>query len=78
MDAAYLILRLIEAGHTPVGAEAWARGLPCFRRVDSKALTAFAVHIAGMWTHWADHDPEPGKVHRAELARGYAWWRLSR
>lgn len=77
VDSAFLILRLIDAGHTPLRAEEWARSLSCFAGVDAETVTAFMVYVAGMWTHWADHDPVPGKLHRAELVRDYAAWRLA-
>ncbi|MER5390091.1 hypothetical protein [Saccharopolyspora sp. NPDC002686] len=79
VDPAYLVLRLVEAGHEPSGAETWARReLPAFAAVDDQTVTAFAAYIAGMWTHWAVTDDEPGKQHRAQLARNYATWRLHR
>lgn len=77
VDAAFLILRLIDAGHAPLRAEEWARSLSCFAGVDAETLTAFMVYVAGMWTHWADHDPVPGKRHRAQLVRDYAAWRVA-
>lgn len=77
VDGAFLILRLIDAGHAPLRAEEWARSLACFRDVEPEAVTAFMVYVAGMWTHWADHDPVPGKLHRAQLVRDYAAWRVS-
>lgn len=76
MDAAYMVLRLVDAGSTPADAEAWAWSLSCCAGLNDAALTAFAVYVAGMWTYWAVTDDRPGKQHRARLARRYASWRL--
>ncbi|PKW15335.1 hypothetical protein [Saccharopolyspora spinosa] len=71
------MLRLVEAGHEPNDAEAWARReLPAFAAVDDDAVTAFACYLAGLWTYWAVTDDDGGKRHRARLARTYAAWRL--
>ncbi|MGW1677704.1 phosphotransferase family protein [Saccharopolyspora sp. NPDC002376] len=79
VDPAYLVLRLVEAGHEPSDAETWARReLPAFAEADDQTVTTFAAYLAGMWTHWAVTDDEPGKQHRARLARNYATWRLRR
>jgi hypothetical protein len=78
VDSAFLTLRLFEAGHAPGDAEEWGRkSLAHLAEVSDDTLTAWAVHIAGMWGHWAATDPESsGKRHRAQLARDYAAWRL--
>lgn len=74
VDAAFMVLRLVEAGHTPADAEAWAQRALAYFRADS--MTAFAAFIAGMWTHWAVSDPDDaGKRHRSQLARDYLAWR---
>jgi len=76
VDAAFLVLRLIEAGHAACDAEAWALA---FCEIDPVALTAFASYIAGMWSYWAAlDDAVPGSQHRARLARDYLGWRLAR
>jgi len=77
VDTAFLVLRLIDAGHRPEQAEAWARRLECFSGVPDATLTAFAVYVAGLWGYWAATDAAPGAGHRARLARDYAAWRLA-
>ncbi|MFR9729099.1 hypothetical protein ACL03H_07715 [Saccharopolyspora sp. MS10] len=78
VDPAFVVLRLIEAGHEPAAAEAWARAhLTGLRGADDAHLTAFAVYLAGMWTHWTSTRTGPGLHHRARLARDYAAWRLA-
>lgn len=76
VDAAFLTIRLVEASHRPGDAETWARSLACLFGIDDRALTAFAVYVAGLWSYWAVTDPAPGTDHRARLARRYAAWRL--
>lgn len=77
VDTAFMILRLTEAGHTPDDAETWARARDTFADVDEQTLTAFAVYLAGFWTHIAVTGGS-GSPRRAALARDYAAWRLAR
>ncbi|MGH3913703.1 MAG: hypothetical protein ACRDTC_09865 [Pseudonocardiaceae bacterium] len=72
------MLRLVEAGHHPADAEAWARTtLACIADADPHCLTAFAVYIAGLWGYWAATEDISGAPGRARLARDYAAWRLT-
>jgi hypothetical protein len=76
VDPAFLITRLIEAGHEPAMAEAWADGLPLWRQTSAKTKTAFAVAIWGIWEYLERHQP---LAHRAVLtaaARAWARYRL--
>ncbi|MGQ0838023.1 phosphotransferase family protein [Actinokineospora sp.] len=77
VDTAFMILRLIEAGHRPETAESWARARSSFADIQDEGLTAFAVYVAGFWSHLAATGGS-GSPHRARLARGYAAWRLRR
>lgn len=79
VDGAFLVLRLIEAGHEAADAERWALSLPTFAGVDhDAALDAFSAFIAGLWSWWeAGDSPPPGTAHRARLARSYAASRLN-
>ncbi|MDA3647639.1 hypothetical protein LZ318_36400 [Saccharopolyspora indica] len=78
IDGAFLVLRLLEAGHEPGAAESWAvTNLAGFGDITDEHLTAFAAYLAGMWTHWAVTKDKPGMHHRARLARDYAAWRLT-
>lgn len=74
VDSAFLMLRLIEAGHTPADAERWALSLPGFAEVDPEtALDTFAAFISVLWTTWAVSDnPPAGAAHRSRLALVYA------
>lgn len=78
IDTAFLILRLVEAGHTPQQAENWARELRTFTNVNDHMLTAFAVYVAGFWTHIAATGGPDGSDHRSRLSLNYAQSRLRR
>ncbi len=67
-----MTIRLVDAGHSPREAEAWAAqrtGLT----VGDDALTAFAAFVAGLWTYRAATGGPSGQWVRA--ARDYAAWR---
>lgn len=78
VDGAFLVLRLVEAGHRPADAEAWGRtNLAGIADTEPQCLTAFAVYIAGLWGYWAATADISGAPGRARLAREYARWRLT-
>jgi hypothetical protein len=77
VDPAFLITRLIEAGHAPAAAETWADQLPFWRDASRETKTAFAVAIWGIWEYLERHQP---LAHRAALtaaARAWAHHRLA-
>lgn len=71
VDVAFLVARLVAAGHTPVTAELWARGLPAWRETPAATRTAFAVAIWGIWEFLERDHPLP---HRAELTAAARTW----
>lgn len=74
VDAAFLVLRLIEAGHEPAEAERWAdRFLPA----SGAARTAFAVEVLGIWEFLQRHKPLPHRPRLTGAARAWARDRLS-
>lgn len=78
IDAAFVVLRLVEAGHRTADAEAWARkNLESFTQASDEHVTSFAVYLAGLWAYWAATENIPGAEWRAHLAREYASWRLN-
>jgi hypothetical protein len=77
VDATFLVIRLMLAGHHVAEAEAWARGVRCWADAPEQAVAAFAAYVAGMWSCWAVQNQEPDAVRRAEIARAYAAWRCS-
>lgn len=79
VDAAFLVLRLIEGGHARADAEAWVgANVACFSYADDECLTAFAVYLAGLWGYWAATGDISGAQGRARVARTYAAWRLAK
>lgn len=76
VDVAFLVIRLMLAGHPAEDAEAWATTVDAWARASDDAVTSFAAYVAGLWSHWALTDAEPGAVRRAGVARAYANWRV--
>ncbi|MCM3920729.1 hypothetical protein ND748_03435 [Frankia sp. AiPs1] len=76
VDTAFMVIRLIEGGHTPAQAEEWAGTLRTWSGIDGEAVTAFAAFVAGLWTYRAATDNNSGMHGRAKIAREYAAWRL--
>lgn len=70
LDSAFLVLRLIGAGHRPEDAEKWAAANTPWAAATEDEVTAFAVYVAGLWHYKATSH----KLTR--LARTYAGWRL--
>ncbi|MFF0590985.1 aminoglycoside phosphotransferase [Streptomyces sp. NPDC003781] len=62
IDTAILILRLLEAGHTLVEADAFARRSLSWRTAPAEAAEAFAAANAAAWKEIARADPAPWKV----------------
>lgn len=74
VDTAFLVLRLIDAGHTAAAAEAWARTRLGWTDVPPPTITAWAAYIAGLWSGFA---PTAGTDRRARIARDYAALRVA-
>ncbi|MBM7774127.1 hypothetical protein JOD54_004331 [Actinokineospora baliensis] len=49
IDPAFVLIRLIAAGHPPAEAEQWANRIPGFRDANPDALTAFAASVLRLW-----------------------------
>jgi hypothetical protein len=71
VDPAFMVIRLIGAGHRPADAESWARANTPWAKATEEGITAFAVYVAGLWSYKA---ATTAKL--ALLARDYASWRL--
>ncbi|GAA3891055.1 hypothetical protein GCM10022243_64940 [Saccharothrix violaceirubra] len=75
IDPAFLVIRLIAAGHEPEAAEKWAGRFDGFAAAPPDALTAFAASVLRLWERrfpttdttdaarrWARHRvPAPGR-----------------
>ncbi|EOD63211.1 hypothetical protein H480_38220 [Amycolatopsis vancoresmycina DSM 44592] len=71
VDPAFLVIRLVAAGHRPADAEAWARAHTRWASASPDSVTAFAACVAGLWTGKAATES------LARTARDYASWRLA-
>ena len=76
IDAAHLVVRLIDQGHTPEQAELWATGTIAWSEATPEALTAFAVVLLGMWTYLHHADPQPQRRRITEAAHAWARYRF--
>ncbi|MEV5704077.1 phosphotransferase [Actinoallomurus sp. NPDC052274] len=51
VDPAFMVIRLMAAGHSPGSAESWASQIPAWREAPTTAVTAFAATVLGLWAH---------------------------
>ncbi|GAA4619866.1 hypothetical protein GCM10023196_001600 [Actinoallomurus vinaceus] len=51
IDPAFMVIRLMAAGHPPESAESWARQIPTWQAAPTAAVTAFATTVLGLWRH---------------------------
>lgn len=77
VDTAFLVVRLIAAGHDPGDAETWAESVPWWSSRSDEAGTAFACYVAGLWSYRAATTPFPGSDRLGAAARTYAGYRLA-
>jgi hypothetical protein len=76
VDPAFLVTRLIEAGHDPAAAETWADQLPLWQQAPAETKTAFAVAIWGIWEYLERHQPLTHRPALTAAARSWARFRL--
>ncbi|MFB7472730.1 phosphotransferase family protein [Kitasatospora sp. NPDC056184] len=72
-DTAYMVIRLIEAGHTPEEAERWADSVAMWREASPWSVTAFGAILTGLWTLRAAETP--GAPWDGLSAHGLTWLR---
>lgn len=75
-DPAFLVVRMMEAGHTPEAAETWAATVPSWGKADPDAVTAFSVAVFGMWEYLRLTRPSPARESATVAARRWAQHRL--
>lgn len=69
IDTAFLVMSLIEAGHSVASAEAWAATVPHWEETTSAAVDAFVVMVTGLWEHQARFGSAPHSQRLASVAR---------
>lgn len=78
VDPAFMVIRLMAAGHSPESAESWASQIPAWREAPAAAVTAFAATVLGLWGHKTRS--AAARPHSAELtavARAWVHHRLA-
>ncbi len=74
IDAALLVPRLIEAGHSPASAERLVTQIPAWRAASPGAVTALGT----LWTVFREykalHGPMDGRAFRAQAAKAGRSW----
>ena len=75
VDTAFVVIRLVQSGHTPAEAEVWAAATEAWRSAPPAAVDAFATEIYGLWTHLRHVDPRPFREAPTRAAREWAKYR---
>lgn len=76
VDGAYLVIRLVESGHSPGQAEQWAATTECWHTATPAALDSFAVATFGMWEYLRHARPHPVREAATAAARRWAHHRM--
>lgn len=78
VDVAFLVARLVAAGHAPNDAERWAETLPIWQSTTADERTALAVAISGIWTYLSNQQPRDLWSDLVPAAQAWARLRVSR
>lgn len=76
LDAGFLVLRLIDTGHSPAAAERWAASTAAWMAAPEDDRTAFAVAVLGIWEFLQRDQPLPHRERLTDAARRWARHRL--
>jgi hypothetical protein len=77
IDPAFMVIRLIAAGHSPESAESWAYQVPAWRAAPAVAVTAFAATVLGLWGRKTrSTSASPHSAQLTAVARSWARHRL--
>lgn len=76
IDLGCLLPRLIDAGHSPDEAEAWAEKQPVWQEADPDHITLFAKAVYRMWQDFADRNP--AQSWRWPMVQAAATWSAHR
>jgi hypothetical protein len=75
IDTAFMLVRLVRAGHSPAEAEQWAARIPAFVEADGEAVTAFTGALVRLWERMQRTAPA---AHRGPLLDAARQWRVHR
>lgn len=75
VDTAFLLVRLIRAGHQPAEAEAWAARVLAFAGAPAEAVTAFADGLVCLWDRMYRSSSAPHHGPLLEAARRWSEYR---
>ncbi|WP_431882202.1 hypothetical protein [Micromonospora gifhornensis] len=78
IDTAFMLVRLIRAGHGPAAAERWAARIPAFADADAEAVTAFTDALVRLWDRMQRTAPASHRGPLLDAARQWHAHRLSR
>lgn len=76
VDLAFLIPRLVAAGHTPAEADTWAETIPVWHNTSRETRTALAVEVWGIWEYIGREQPRPLWAKITPAAREVARYQL--
>lgn len=75
VDLAFLVVRLINAGHTPSDAERWASGFPAWASAPPEGIDTFTRLHLQLWKRAAQRAPRPSWGKLADTAKTWADYR---
>lgn len=78
IDTAFMLVRLIRAGHSPADAEQWADRIPAFAEADAEAVTEFTDALVRLWEWMHRTAPAPHRGPLLDAARQWHAHRLGR
>ncbi|HEX6358226.1 hypothetical protein [Actinophytocola sp.] len=76
LDAGFVLLRLIDAGHSPTDAEQWMARVDAWAATSDEDQTAFAVAVLGIWEFLQRDQPLPHRARLTDAARRWVRHRL--
>jgi hypothetical protein len=76
LDTGFLLLRLIDAGHSPADAERWAADVEAWAAASEENRTAFAVAVLGIWEFLQRDQPLPHRERLTDAARRWVRYRF--
>lgn len=75
VDLAFLVVRLIAAGHHPADAEEWVAQVPAWNTAPAEGIDTFATLNLRLWERAVQREPRPAWVELAATAKTWAAYR---